>query len=1180
MVAGTNQYGLGRRQVQNGAALNNTVQITRFTPRMRLDIPMALSDSESRIKTIVSAALMRHMGIKWYIVLTARYTKQRDTGEWITNEQAFTSNTVPLLDETNIDPQMAAAFQQVFANSQAFEAEGSGWSLEEIEHVAVQTVAYQPLQASSYIPMPDYILHKRAVVNVKNYDNKCLLWSILACLHPAARDKDRLSNYVKYQNELNMTGVSFPTPLSQIDIVEKKNNMSINVFGYDEENKVYPLRVSSSMREKHVNVLHIANEKTSHYCWISNFSRLVGNRTKHKAKAFYCYNCLHGFTRKQLLDQHKELCYEQRTQKIKFPVDTTARFKSIHRQLRAPFIIYADFECYTARLATCANNPKQSHSTAYQLHEPSGFCYVVVSAVDRFTKPAVVYRGESVVDTFLDYLSDETHEIFNVLANPLPMRPLTDEQKHNFATAQNCHICGALMGKDRVRDHDHLTGLYRGAAHNECNLAYRFDHRLGRRTKNETADSETWQKRKRMEYIIPVVFHNLRGYDAHLLMSGIGKYKKRRIKCIPNNTERYLSVSLGCLRFIDSYQFMAAPLDKLVANLESEHFHQMRRNIRCRTQQTLLLRKGVYPYDYVDCARRLTETALPPKKCFFSELTQEHITDNDYTHAKAVWREFGCRTLGDYHDVYLKADVLLLADVFERFRTTSLDTYKLDPAHYFTSPGLAWDAMLRHTGIKLQLLTDPDMILMIERGIRGGVSMITKKHALGNNPYCETYDSSKPTTYLMYYDANNLYGWAMSTAMPEKDFAWCTAQELEMLDVAQIEDDSTTGYFLEVDLEYPPELHDLHNDYPLAPEQRAIAVEELSPHTQRLRKKLRLSDRPQTKLVPTLHPKRRYVVHYRALKLYLQLGLRLLKVHRALRFTQSQWLRPYIMLNTEKRKQATNAFEKDFFKLMNNSVFGKTMENVRSRINLELVHREQRMKTLSCRPNFHRVVMFNKDLVAAQCLKSVLCLDKPIYVGCTILDVSKTLMYWFHYEHIKHKYGNRAQLCFTDTDSLLYEFHDIDDIYRDMQDDLSLFDTSDYPGEHPLHSSANKKVLGKMKDEMAGKAINEFVGLRSKMYSILCGKIEKKTAKGIKRATIKHDLRHDKYRKTLLDETCTDVDMNLIRSRRHQLYSEHVHKQALSPYDDKRYVLDDKVSTRAHGHQRNKLGPSPPTSNT
>ena len=1135
---------------------------------------MALADSEAEITSALTSALIEHRGIKWYIALTAVYTKQRAEGDWITNQQVFLSNASVLHHKTLISEQIATAFQQIFANAQSFEVEGSGWSLEVIEHIVVTTVAFRPLQASSYIPLPDFIARKHAVVNVQNRDQQCLKWSILACLHPGKENmmhRERLYHYVKYKDELNMKGVSFPTPLSQIALVERNNNLSINVFGYDEKDLVYPLRVSNQIREKHINLLYITSQETSHYCWIRNFSRLMGHRTNSHRTTHYCYNCLHGFVRKQLLDDHTRLCYEQRTQRITFPRDATVRFTSIQRQLRAPFIIYADFECYTTRIHTCMNNPACSNSTAYQLHEPSGFCYVVVSAADKFTKPAVVYRGKNVVETFLNHLHDEINYIFSVLEKPQPM--IMDDCMRTFLTDQNCHICNQPLGEDRVRDHDHLTGVYRGAAHNYCNLAYHYDHRLGRRTQASDKKAKkdgSGSKRQNMQYIIPVVFHNLRGYDGHLLMSGFKKYKKTRIKCIPNNTERYLSVSLGCLRFIDSFQFMSTSLEKLVANLDSEHFYQMRKNTPNPTQQRLLLRKGVYPYDYVNCAKRLEESELPPKTSFFSELSQEGITDEDYKHAQRVWHEFNCRTLGDYHDVYLKADVLLLADVFERFRTTSLDTYKLDPAHYFTSPGLAWDAMLRYTGVELELLRDPDMSLMIERGIRGGVSMITKKHSRANNPYIEkSYDCSKPNVYLMYLDANNLYGWAMSQPMPENNFAWCTEQQLKELDVLNIDIESPIGYFLEVDLDYPDELHDLHSDYPLAPEQRAIPVDMLSPYTQELRKNLKLSGKPQSKLIPTLHSRQRYVLHYSALQLYLRYGMKLVKVHRGLQFTQSRWLQPYIELNTEKRKQAANSFEKDFFKLMNNSVFGKTMENVRGRINLELVNTERRMKQLSCKPNFHRLVAFNKDLVAVQCLKSVLCLDKPVYVGCAILDISKTLMYEFHYSYIKRKYSDRAQLCFTDTDSLLYEFTNVDDIYRDMQEDAHLFDTSEYPPQHPLHSTTNKKKLGKMKDETAGKPIDEFVGLRAKNYSIDCDGVEKMTCKGVKKAAMRQQVRHAMYLATLLEEKCTSVAQGTIRSRLHQVYSEIQHKQALSPYDDKRYVLANKVSTRAHGHYRN-----------
>lgn len=345
-------------------------------------------------------------------------------------------------------------------------------------------------------------------------------------------------------------------------------------------------------------------------------------------------------------------------------------------------------------------------------------------------------------------------------------------------------------------------------------------------------------------------------------------------------------------------------------------------------------------------------------------------------------------------------------------------------------------------------------------------------------------------------------------------------------------------------------------------------VDDLSPYTKELRDRLKIGGKLHPKLTPNLRNKTKYVVHYINLKQYLRLGLKLTRIHRGVEFHQSHWLRQYISFNTELRKQAQNSFEKDFFKLMNNSIFGKTMENVRGRVNIELVHVPKRIKRIAAMPSFHRVTIFNKDLVAAHRLKTRIELNKPIYVGFAILDVSKTLMYDFHYNYIKSKYGNAAELCFTDTDSLLYDIQ-TPDIYSDMKQDEDMFDTSDYPADHPLHNLTNKKVIGKMKDETASVPIEEFVGLRSKMYSLKCGGVEKKTAKGIKRAAIRNSLRHAMYKDVLLKEEVTYATMRTIRSHSHQLYSILVNKRALSPYDDKRFVLNNKYSTRAFGHFRN-----------
>ena len=599
---------------------------------------------------------------------------------------------------------------------------------------------------------------------------------------------------------------------------------------------------------------------------------------------------------------------------------------------------------------------------------------------------------------------------------------------------------------------------------------------------------------------------------------------------------------------------MSSGLDSLVKNLtdngkdSSKIVHTKN---RFQDKISLCLRKGVYPYDYMNSPEKLSETQLPPKSAFYSKLTKQDISNEDYIHAQKVWKEFGMTTMKDYHDLYLELDVLLLADVFENFREVCLDNYKLDPAWYLTAPGLSWDAMLRVTGIKLELLTDSDMLMMVENGTRGGVSMISNRYSEANNKYMDSYDSEKPSKYIQYLDANNLYGWAMSEKMPYKDFKWVDVNEAEPLEevLSKVLLDEDLGYILEVDLEYPDELHDLHNDYPLAPETMVL--------------------NRVNKLTPNLRNKTKYILHHRNLGLYLSLGLRLTKIHRIIEFKQSKWLAPYIALNTNLRTKAKNNFEKDFFKLMNNSVFGKTMENIRNRKDIKLVTSKKSALKLITKPNFKHRTIFTENLISVHMGKTKLIFNKPVYVGMCILDVSKTLMYDFHYNYIKKKYNDQALLLMTDTDSLCYEI-ETEDFYKDISSDVETkFDTSAYPKDHPsgIKTGVNKKVIGMMKDECSGEVMVGFVGLRAKLYATKMDTgVESKKCKGINKTVTKNDIAFEDYKNVLFNQTKEMRKMNVIRSYKHEIYTETVNKTALSGDDDKRIVMKDRIQTMAYGH--------------
>ena len=361
----------------------------------------------------------------------------------------------------------------------------------------------------------------------------------------------------------------------------------------------------------------------------------------------------------------------------------------------------------------------------------------------------------------------------------------------------------------------------------------------------------------------------------------------------------------------------------------------------------------------------------------------------------------------------------------------------------------------------------------------------------------------------------------MSQPLPMDSFAWLTEDEFDGLDISNVPEDSDIGYILEVDLEYPAELHDLHSDFPLCPEKLKVTDDMLSPYCQQLKEDLALKEPSIGKLIPNLHNKTRYILHYKNLKLYLDLGMKLTKVHRVLTFQQSPWLKEYIDFNTEKRKQAANDFEKDFFKLLNNAVFGKTMENLHNRVNIELVTTEKRLRKLTKAPSFDHFRIFTPEIAGVNLKKTTLYLNRPIYAGFTILELSKVLMFDFYYNHIKAKYGSLAKLLFSDTVSLCLEVK-TEDIYVDMTRDAQLFDFSEYATDHLLYSTENKKVIGKFKDKTHGIPIKEFVGLRPKMYSLLYSEnnktTEKKVAKGIAKHVTKQKIRHEHYKQCLFHQ--------------------------------------------------------------
>ena len=453
------------------------------------------------------------------------------------------------------------------------------------------------------------------------------------------------------------------------------------------------------------------------------------------------------------------------------------------------------------------------------------------------------------------------------------------------------------------------------------------------------------------------------------------------------------------------------------------------------------------------------------------------------------------------------------------------------------------------------------MLLMVEEGIRGGICHSIHRYSKANNKYMKNYNNNEESSYIQYLDDNNLYGWAMSKKLTVNGFKWIDNNEMAETIINEdfiknYDENNDKGYIFEVDVKYPKRIHELHSDLPFLPERMEISK--------------------CKKLLCNLYNKKKYVAHINTLKQALNHGFKLKKIHRVIEFNQEAWLKPYIDMNTELRKLAKNDFEQDLFKLMNNLVFGKTMENIRKHRDIKLVTTDKRRSKLVSEPNYHTINLISEDFSIIEMKKTKVKMNKPIYLGLSILEISKILMYELWYDYMKPKYNDNVRLCYMDTDTFIMNIK-TNDFYKDIANDVeNRFDTSNYEvntsetsalARRPLPTGKNKKVIGLMKDELGGKIITEFVTLRPKTYSFLTydGKEDEK-AKGTKKCVIKKIIKFNNYKKCLLNGKIILKSQQRFISNKHHVYTENINKIALSNNDDKIIVLSNKITSYPYGY--------------
>lgn len=1166
-------------------AFRNKIIRGRIINNKHLDLDSFFVHAKILYHDKIECILLRLEMIKIFCVLECYMVKMVDgINEY--KEISLITKTIIITRFSNINEHFQIDITDFLnAEFEKFQENGSGWAFVSLSHLDVYMLSFESFRGSSYVQLPAEIVLKRACINVQNLaDKECFKWSILSALYPQpakSSNANRVSTYKKYEKELNFTGITFPMSLINVHKFEKQNpTISVNVYILKRVKRkvkdvdvealhTFPVLITDEEKLNHINLLLFHEDKyyesdqqildkliinpnesleeekeldiPYHFAWIKNFSRLVtAQLSEHNGAVEICNRCLHYFinTSKQTavekLIEHKKNCKKLNEGSVRLPDkdNNILEFKNFKNNLPVPYVITADFECILKKID---NSEKEigAKSVLYQKHESFSVGYYLEYIHDASKSYYKHNRSPQNIKWFVDELYEIAMRIEDTLPLPMPKEAvITRADTH-------CHICGLefTAGQRKTRDHSHLSEKegYRGAAHQLCNLQYQDN------------------------YKVPVMFHNLSGYDAHLLIEELAVGIPGHTSVLPITKEKYISFTkyvFGTriqLVFIDTYKFLNSSLDELSGLLKPEDFIILKSEFQHVSDEDfkLLTRKGIFPYDYIDDIAKLDETELPPIEKFYNMLNDTHLTAEEHVIAKQIYVILNCKNLGDYSDGYLKVDVLLLVDVFKRFRKMCMQVYGLDPAHYYTLPGFTWDAMLKYTRVKLELLTDIDMVLFIELGIRGGLVQCSGRYSKANNKYMQCFDKNLETKFLIYFDVNNLYGAAMSEYLPIGKFAW--VENCENFEVLNISDDNRKGYILEVDLDYPENLHDPHFDLPYLPNhQKPPGCKE-------------------KRLMTSLENKKNYVIHYKNLKQCLRAGLLLKKVHKVLEFSQTQWLKSYIDLNTRLRTAATDNFSRNLFKLMVNSTFGKTIENVRKyqKVNLHTYWDGRygaRVRIAS--PRFESLAIFSENFVAIQSSKDDILMNKPIYVGMAILDLSKIIVYEFH-EYMIRLYGTNCRMLYTDTDSLIYEVI-CEDIYEDIKKDIHRFDTSAYAPNNQFNMPlVNKKVIGLMKDENNGMILTEFCGLRSKMYATLVENGDgMKKSKGVKRCVVEKTICFQDYVNCMIEKSKIVREQNTIKSHLHNLYSLRQTRIALSAHDNKRLIDPIDVSrTWPYGHK-------------
>lgn len=1091
-----------------------------------LSIVKFLDVVRDKVRSLLTYELGEKKGLKCNLFLNVVYVNVID----VKLEFGYKTTSKSLINDDSVDAFITQQYDTLLADVENRDMMSSGWTLFAIKHLELRCSKYKVLRGRSHIKLPSWIACKRSTFNYKNNDDRCFFYCIMSQYLRERNLKVNLINIRKYQSEFNF-GIPFPPSAKDITKFCTLNRVSVNIFGVLDKT-FYPIRISHKVEKFHCNLLYFENGEKAHYFLITNLSHLLSSQvSKKKNRSFFCLRCLIRFTSQERLDVHIKACGNEQTAAIKLPNKKTFfKFDRFDTCQRAGLIATLDFESFLVPVQSCEPG-SSSFTEDLQRHELAAFGFYLHCTTDTPDTQIIPsgYFGHVSADS--DELEDKLIAHFNTITKasqkyfnshyPINM---SSEDEINFQNATTCYVCQKPFTETniKVRDHNHsLPGNnYRGCSHQSCNLLVR---------------------RKKM---IPIYCHGLGNYDGHYLVRMFAS-RKFKMQIIPHTLERYLCISVWFngiqLRFLDSIRLFNASLENVLDSLPNEHFVHTKLVFPSHLHD-LILSKLPFPYSFLSCGESLKHATFPEKQFFKNDLTNTDVSDEMYARARQLWDGFGCSSFKDMVSAYVMADCVQLLDAIIYYRELFFSKFGVELTSYISLPQASMACMLKLSQVEIQLFDSSmeDIYDMIKRSLYGGLVSCNIRYA-----------EASENLNIEHWDVNSLYTTVMtSNKLPISDYILI---DIHSQNWTTLDTEGHFGYMLEVDLEFPPSTHDYLNCLPPV----CVRIKPVGTNS--------------TRLISDFSPKTNYVLSLQHLQLLLRLGVQCTKIWQVLRFVQSSYMKEYIDIVAEMRRKSTDSFSSALFKNVSNFLFGKCIEKTELHKTVEVVVDEKRMEKLVRKGNFKNRYIYNYknfSMILVELSKGVVVFNRPVIVGAMILSLSKVYMYKLWYEVLKPALGvDMTFLSSMDTDGFLVVCTAPDYLKR-LATITDHLDCSGLDPSHPLFSTKNKKVLGKLKFESNGRKILALCCVKSKVYSLLFEDDCIKKLKGVQKSFVKNTLTFQDFKDCVLDGTTRFAKYRAIVCKEHVMYTVNQTKLALECTDYKRFILPDRINTLAFAHYR------------